>query len=88
MTQGVLEEPSEASVQLQMVSAAEIMKISFFQCRIDHCYIYTYSNVIDIMFDAVLTKGVLEQLVNTSNAAADGNIKNLLFSKHWMKKRP
>ena len=78
MTQGELEEPAEASVQLQMVSAAEIMKISFFQCRIDHCYIYTYSNGIDIMFDAVITKGVLEQLVNTFNAAADGICRKIL----------
>ena len=63
MTQGELEEPAEASVQLQMVSAAEIMKISFFQSRIKHFYVYTFSNGIDLMFNAVITKGVLEQLV-------------------------
>ena len=50
----------------------KIMKISFFQNRIDSSHTYTNSNIIDIMFDAVITWGVLEQLVNSFNAAADG----------------
>ena len=64
---------STASVQLQIVSAAEIMKFSFFLSRIDNCHVYTYRNGIDIMFDAVITQGVLEQLVNSFNAAANDN---------------
>ena len=38
---------------------------------------FTYSNGID-MFNAVITKGVLEQLVNTFNAAADGICRKIL----------
>ena len=59
MTQGVLEE----LVSSFSAAAAEIMKISFFQSRIKHFYVYTFSNGIDLMFNAVITKGVLEQLV-------------------------
>ena len=73
---------STASVQLHMVSIAEIKKICFLKSRIDHCYIYTNSNGIAIMFHAIITQGVLEQLVNTFSAAADGicrRIMNLLF---------
>ena len=55
MTQGELEEPAEASVQLQMVSATEIMKISFFQCRIDHCYSYTYTYTYNFFFIILAT---------------------------------
>ena len=64
--------PSTASVQLQIVSAAKIMKFSFFLSRIDNCHTYTYRNGIDIIFDAVITQDVLEQLVNSFNAAANG----------------
>ena len=63
---------STASVQLQKVSAAKIMKFSFFLSRIDISHTYTYRNGIDIIFDAVITQGVLEQLVNSFNAAAGG----------------
>ena len=44
---------------------------------------FTYSNGID-MFNAVITKGVLEQLVNTFNAAADGICRKILNIKYMI----
>ena len=62
MTQGVLEE----LVRSFSAAAAEIMKISFFQSRIKYFYVYTFSNGIDLMFNAVITRiRILDQLVSS-----------------------
>ena len=85
MTQGELEEPAEASVQLQMVSAAEIMKISFFQCRIDHCYIYTYSSSTPSMQLHVVSAAKMMKIfffqsrIDSSHTYTYSNVIDIMF---------
>ena len=43
----------------------------FFKSRIGSSHIYSHSNIIDILH-AFITQGVLEQLVNCFNEAAEG----------------
>ena len=48
------------------------MKICSFQSGIGNKHVYTYRESVDILLQAFMTQGVLEELVNSFSAAADG----------------
>ena len=72
MTQGVLEELVNSFSAAADGICKKIMKICCFQIRIGNKHIYTYRESVDILLQAFMTQGVLEELVNSFSAAADG----------------